>query len=153
MILTEKETTLLKDLQTQEKVCVDKYNLYSSEAKDMELKNLFNKIAKDEQEHLSSITQVINGTVPTVTPGSANKAESYHPTASYDTSSNQGDKQHDQFLCTDCIGTEKMVSTEYNSDLFHFASGDVRKLLNHIQTEEQNHAEMIYKYKKQNGMA
>lgn len=153
MILTEQETTLLKDFQNQEKACVEKYNLYACEAKDPALKDLFTQISKDEQEHLNSINQMMSGTVPSVVPGSAYKAESYHPTATYDASSNQEDKKHDEFLCTDCIGTEKMVSTEYNTDLFRFCPGDARKLLNHIQTEEQNHAEMIYKYKKENGMA
>ena len=63
------------------------------------------------------------------------------------------DKQHDAFLATDCIGTEKLVSSEYNTDVFAFANTALRKLLADIQIEEQNHAEMIYKYKTANGMA
>ena len=41
MLLTEKEMTVLKDLQTQEKSCVDKYERYTGLAKDEELKQLF----------------------------------------------------------------------------------------------------------------
>ena len=54
---------------------------------------------------------------------------------------------------TDCIGTEKLVSGEYNNDVFIFGNSDIRKLLADIQIEEQNHAEMLWKYKTTNGMA
>ena len=61
--------------------------------------------------------------------------------------------KNDCFLATDCIGTEKMVSSEYNSNVFKFSEPSLRKLLADIQIEEQNHAEMLYKYKTVNGMA
>ena len=77
----------------------------------------------------------------------------YQPTAKYSVSDNNDDKQTDCFLATDCIGTEKMVSSEYNSDVFRFGNPAVRKILADIQIEEQNHAEMLYKYKTVNGMA
>lgn len=152
MILTEKETSILKDLQTQEKVCMEHYTLCASTAKDPALKDLFSKIAKDEHEHYKSLEKALTGDIPTVN-GIGFKADEYHPTATYDASSDPTDKQHDALLCSDSIGNEKMVSADYNSSLFQFGSSEMRKLLNHIQTEEQNHAEMIYKYKTQNGMA
>lgn len=62
------------------------------------------------------------------------------------------DKMQDAFLATDCIATEKLVSGEYNSDVFAFGDTKLRKLLADIQVEEQNHAEMLYKYKMVNGM-
>ena len=80
-------------------------------------------------------------------------ASQYSPQATYDTTSKTAEKEHDKFLCTDCIATEKYVSSAYNNDLFQFASTNVREALNHIQTDEQNHAEMIYKYKSTNGMS
>ena len=63
------------------------------------------------------------------------------------------DHNNDAFLATDCIGTEKLVSGTYNDDVFAFGDSGVRKLLADIQIEEQNHAEMLYKYKTVNGMA
>ena len=45
-----------------------------------------------------------------------------------------------------------MVSSEYNRDVFVFENSDIRKLLADIQIEEQNHAEMLWKYKTVNGM-
>ena len=41
MILSEKETTVIKDLQTQEQSCVEKYERYSKLAKDQVLIDLF----------------------------------------------------------------------------------------------------------------
>lgn len=51
MILKEKEKTVIQDLQTQEKSCVEKYGRYAEQAKDPELKNLFQTIQKEEQKH------------------------------------------------------------------------------------------------------
>jgi Mn-containing catalase len=67
--------------------------------------------------------------------------------------SSPDDKQADCFLATDCIATEKLVSGEYNTNVFVFADAAIRKLLADIQIEEQNHAEMLFKYKTVNAMA
>ncbi len=152
MQLTEQETNVIKDLQTQEKTCVEKYRFYENSAKDSRLKELFHRIGDEEQEHFDSLGQVLKGDVPKVTAATSG-TEGYSPSVTYSAGDNSEDKKHDAFLCTDCIGTEKLVSSTYNEDLFKFAATNVRKLLNHIQTEEQNHAEMIYKYKTANGMA
>lgn len=152
MLLTQKETELIKDLKTQEQVCVDKYAFYADSAKDPELKDLFTQIKKDEEEHLNSLNQVLAGSVPDVPHNKESAAVTYHPKGHYSAMSNEEDKKHDQLLCTDSIANEKYVSGAYNDDLFQFASHKVRELLNHIQTEEQTHAEMIYQYKTANGM-
>lgn len=151
MQLTEKEQSIIKDLQTQEKTCVEKYQFYESSANDPELKKLFHQIGQEEQEHFDSLTDVLKGNVPNVEAVQTG-SPGYTPNATYDKGCNSEEKKHDQFLCTDSIATEKLVSTTYNSDLFQFAATNIRKLLNHIQTEEQNHAEMIYKYKTANNM-
>ena len=151
MILTEKETTALKELQTQEKICMDHYNLCAASAKDQGLKDLFSQIAKDEQDHYRVLGKLMEGEIPSL-PESRLDSSTYHPAAAYDSTSNQGDKQHDEILCSDSIGNEKMVSSDYNAGVFRFGSSDLRKVLNRIQTQEQQHAEMIYKYKQQNGM-
>ena len=77
MILTEKETSLLKDLQTQEKVCMEHYNLCASTAKDCGLKDLFTQIAKDEQEHFQVLGKLINGESASFS-ADQSKAENYH---------------------------------------------------------------------------
>ena len=140
MILTEKETNAIEDLKTQEQACIEKYTKYSNQAKDPVLKELFEEIARDEQKHFDSLDQVIKG-------------KNYNPAATYDSLGNSEDKKADCYLATDSIGTEKLVSGEYNSDVFVFGNSDIRKLLADIQIEEQNHAEMLWKYKTANGMA
>ena len=152
MVLTEKETAALKDLQSQEKTCAQKYQKYSEQAKDPELKNLFQTIQKQEQKHYDSLGQVLNGTVPECDCNDS-KGRDYSPKATYMSDDNSQDKTDDCFLATDCIGTEKLVSSEYNTDVFVFGEPGVRKLLADIQVEEQNHAEMLYKYKTVNRMS
>ncbi len=152
MVLTEKETAAIKDLQTQEQTCIEKYGRYSKEAKDPVLVNLFSDLQKEEKEHYDSLGQVLSGTVPSCNCNDS-KGKEYQPKATYGANINSEDKKLDCFLATDCIGTEKLVSSEYNSDVFVFGDPGVRKLLADIQVEEQNHAEMLYKYKTVNGMS
>ncbi len=152
MILKEKEKTAIEDLQTQEKTCVEKYAKYAEQAKDPELKKLFETLSKKEQEHYDSLEQVLNGSVPTCNCNDSD-GEKYTPKATYEALTNSEDKKSDCFLATDCIATEKLVSSEYNTDVFVFEDSKLRKLLADIQVEEQNHAEMLWKYKTANGMA
>ena len=151
MILTEKETNVINDLKTQEQLCMQKYKKYSNEAKDPELKNLFSTIAKEEEKHFNSLNQVLTGNVPDCDCND-DEGKKYSPKMTYDGMYNSPDKQHDCYLATDCIGTEKLVSSEYNTNVFSFGDSKIRKLLADIQVEEQNHAEMIYKYKTVNNM-
>ncbi|MCM1367575.1 MAG: ferritin-like domain-containing protein [Roseburia sp.] len=150
MKLNQKETQLITELKTQEQLCVQKYDFYAAQAKDPELKSLFKQISKHEQNHFDMLDSLMNGVVPQIK-HKAPLAANYNPQAT-----NTGDKaskDFDKFLCTDIIATEKYVATAYNDDLFYFASTDVRNILNAIMTDEQNHAEMIWKYKVANKMA
>ena len=76
----------------------------------------------------------------------------YSPKATYDMKESEV-KKNDCFLATYCIGTDNLVSSEYNMDVFVCGEPSVRKLLADIQIEEQNHAEMLYKYKTVNSMS
>ena len=80
MILTEQETMLLNDLKQQEELCRDKYAFYSSEAKDPELKQLFEVIQKEEAEHYDTISSLLSGDTPDV--GIA-APKNYQPKAAY----------------------------------------------------------------------
>ena len=151
MVLTEKEATTIKDLQTQEETCIKKKEKYGQQAHDTELKNLFQTLKQNEQEHYNSLSQVLKGTVPTCNCNDA-QGRDYSPKRTYDQMTNSQEKKEDCFLATDCIGTEKLVSSEYNTNVFTCSDSGVRKLLADIQIEEQNHAEMLYKYKQVNGM-
>lgn len=150
MKLNQKEVQLITELKNQEQLCVQKYDFYAKQAKDPELKSLFKKILKREQTHYDMLENPMNGTVPQIR-SKTPEAVKYEPKGTHtgDTTS----KEFDKFLCTDVIATEKYVATTYNNDLFYFASTDVRNVLNAIMTDEQNHAEMIWKYKVANKMA
>lgn len=151
MILTEKERTTIQDLMTQEESCRKKYEHSAKQANDNELKSLFERLEKEEQKHYDSLEQVLNGTCPSCDCNDS-KGKEYSPKATYNSLSNAREKEEDCFLATDCIGAEKLVSGEYNSNVFNFSEPSVRKLLADIQIEEQNHAMMLYKYKEVNGM-
>lgn len=58
----------------------------------------------------------------------------------------------DKDLCTDMLMTEKYVSGAYNTAIFEFRDPQIRNILNHIQKEEQQHGESIFKYMESNGM-
>ena len=152
MMLSEKEKTVIKDLQTQEQSCIEKYTRYANEAKDPQLQALFSHLKQQEQKHYDSLSQVMSGNVPSADCND-DSGKNYQPKATYQAGMESPDMKKDCFLVTDCIGTEKMVSGEYNSNVFAFANSGIRKLLADIQIEEQNHGEMLYKYKMANGMA
>lgn len=150
MKLNPKELQLITELKNQEELCVQKYDFYAAQAKDPELQSLFKKILKYEQTHYDMLNDMVNGVIPQIkikTP----VATKYEPKKTHP--GDQASKDFDKFLCTDVIATEKYVATTYNNDLFYFASTDVRNVLNSIMTDEQNHAEMIWKYKVANKMA
>lgn len=149
MQLTQKETELLKDLKSEEKLCIEKYTKHSSCAKDPQLKNLFSQIAQIEQGHLNTLEQIEKGTVPTPS-GTANAQPTF--TETYAAGETE-DKKADCYLCTDLLDTEKHASQLYNTCIFEFTDENTRNTLNHIQKEEQEHGKMIYDYMSKNNMS
>lgn len=73
MKLTEKERSLLKDLKAEEQLCVEKYAKYAADAEDTMLSNLFDSIGRTEQEHLDTISVMMEGGVPTMKKGGRKK--------------------------------------------------------------------------------
>lgn len=151
MILTQKETSFLEDIKKQEQLCVEKYEKCECEAKDQQLKSLFSSIASKEQQHLDTITKILGGSVPSM-PQSSSSSEPSSFQATYKSNSNNSDMEHDKFLCSDTLATEKHVSSVYNTSIFEFKDESVRQTLNQIQSEEQHHGKMIYDYMSTNGM-
>ena len=150
--LTQKETFILKDLVSQEKLCIKKYESYEKEACDNELKKIFKLLEEEERKHYNALEALLNGNDFSMERGNVAKNYELNPTYTTD-SSNNSSKEHDSFLATDAITMEKYVSSAYNFDLFQFGNEKIRKLLSDIESEEQWHAELLYKYKKANNMA
>ena len=97
MILKEKERSVIEDLQTQEKSCVEKYGKYAEQARDPELKNLFRNIQQEEQKHYESLSMILSGSVPECNCNDRSGRD-YQPKAVYTAMSSPEDKQHDAFL-------------------------------------------------------
>ena len=150
MTLTQKETTLLQDLKSQEQLCIEKYNKYSQLAHDPALKNLFSNLASNEQKHLDSVTQMLAGTevkMPPESPSAEQAKLSCTPSTC-----NEVEKKNDAYLCKDALAMEKHVSSVYDMSVFEFSSPTLRDTLSHIQKEEQNHGEQLYNYLSCNNM-
>ena len=148
MTLTQKETALLKDLKGQEELCIGKYGRYAAEAKAEELRALFGELKATEESHLKTITDMMGGTTPAA-PTALSANNQCCAAVSY---KNEDDRNSDAFLCRDMLSAEKHVSSTYNISVFEFSDPAARKMLSHIQAEEQQHGEKIYAYMNANGM-
>ena len=147
MQLSQKETMLLSDMKSQEKLCIEKYSKNALAANDAQLKTLFSELGDVERKHLTMLSDIGNGNVPAVSSGGST-ARSFN--AAYSSESDQ--KKQDCFLCNDLLAIEKHASSVYDTCIFEFTDAGVRNVLNHIQKEEQEHGKAIYDYMKVNGM-
>ena len=149
MTLTQKETSLLKDLKSAEELCIEKYAQYAKNAKSSELRALFESMEKTENGHKTAVCDMLAGKDP-MPPSSISNSNNQNCAAySY---ANEEDRKCDAFLCQDMLSTEKHVSSLYNTSVFEFKSPAARKILNHIQAEEQQHGEQLYAFMNANGM-
>ena len=149
MVLTQKETGLLKDMKGQEELCIAKYGKYAEMAKSSELKSLFEAMAKVEQSHLQTVNSMMSGSVSAPPNKIENSNNAHCNPYRYE---NEEDKKSDALLCQDMLMTEKHASSLYDTSIFEFKDPTARKMLNHIQAEEQQHGEQIYAYMSCNGM-
>ena len=152
MTLTQKETTLLKDLKASEELCIEKYGTYAEHAEDPELKHLFETIREAELTHLSTIESLLKGTVPMTGGGQQNQQNQKSGTSSCCGTCEKQASRNDEFLCRDALDTEKHVSSLYDTCIFEFNDSGARDALNHIQKEEQEHGKQLYDYMSCHGM-
>lgn len=150
--LSQKEKFYLEDHKNNEQICIKKYNDYANQTQSPQLKQIFLNNAKQEENHLNTINQILSGQVPNMNTlqgaqGMQNTGQNMQA-ASVSGQFNQKDKD----LCTDMLMTEKHVSSTYNTAIFEFKDPSIRQVLNHIQKEEQQHGEAIFKYMQSNGM-
>lgn len=146
--LSNKERLLLEDQKSHEQTCIEKYTNYANQAKDPQLKQIFQTNAAGEVDHLNSINSLLNGEIPDYN----NPSKKTSPA---DVSNNQPagmNNVSDEDMCKDMLMTEKYVSGTYDTTVFEFRDTNARDMLNHIQKEEQKHGESIYKYMESKGM-
>lgn len=147
--LNQKEAQLLQELKGQEQLCIEKYSKGAQCAVDGQLKGLFSRISQIEQEHLNTLAKIENGTAPQPPQGGGEALPAFTETYGM---TDTPDKQNDCYLCTDALSTEKHASSLYDTCIFEFRDENTRKLLGHIQSEEQTHGKMIYDYMSVNHM-
>lgn len=154
--LTQKEKYLLQDQKSHEELCIKKYTNYANQSQDPQLKQIFLNNAQEEQEHLNSINQLLSGQIPNVNSQQNNQQQNnqqqqQNPQMQFNAGTGLETK-NDADLCTDLLATEKYVSSTYDTAIFEFRDPNIRNVLNHIQKEEQQHGEAIYKYMESKGM-
>jgi spore coat protein CotF len=145
--LSQKERMLLEDEKLQEEICIQKYQNYSNQAQDPQLKQLFSRISNEEQHHYTIIDQLLQGQQPNLSHGQQDQQNT--------TQNNlQGamNNQSDKVLCSDLLSTEKYVSSTYDTAIFESANPIVRQALQHIQQDEQKHGEELFNYMNSHGM-
>ncbi len=158
MNFTQKERTLLEDQKNHEQICIQKYSNYANLTQCPQLKSIFQQNGQIEQEHYNTIDQLLKGQMPQMQQSSSqqssgsqqmqmNQSSNFMPNGQ-----TQSFNASDKDLCTDMLMTEKYVSGAYNTAIFEFRDPQVRNILNHIQKEEQQHGEAIFKYMESKGM-
>lgn len=154
--LSQKERMLLEDHKGHEQICIEKYTNYEKQAKDAQLKQIFNANCQVEKTHLDSINQLLSGKVPQINQqqngSSAQSSGNQASTANMNNSQANVANLSDADMCTDLLMTEKYVSGAYDTTIFEFRDTGARDVLNHIQKEEQKHGEAIFKYMESKGM-
>ena len=152
MKLTQKESMLLQDLKTSEEICIEKYGQYAQKAEDQALADLFLTIRSKEEEHLKTIDQLMQGTVPMMAGGQQNQQNGQSSQPGSGKAAQKSNSKSDEYLLKDALDTEKHVSSVYDTCIFEFTDPGARQVLNHIQKEEQEHGQMLYDYMACHGM-
>jgi spore coat protein CotF len=143
--LSQKERTLLQDQKSHEELCIKKYGSYANQAQDSQLKQIFNNNRQQEEQHLNTINQLLGGQMPNMSSQQMQPQSQSQPQTGMNS-------QSDADLCTDILMTEKYVSSAYNTAIFEFSDPNIRQTLNHLQKEEQEHGEAVFKYMESKGM-
>lgn len=148
--LSQKERMLLEDQRGHEQLCIEKYTNYANQTNDPQLKQMFTHHASIEQQHLNSINQLLSGQIPQM---NQQQSSNQNQQQSMNTNQNIGiSGADDAEMCKDLLMAEKYVSSAYNTTIFECRDTNVRDVLNHIQKEEQQHGEAIFKYMESKGM-
>ena len=59
--LTQKERSLIQDQLAHEEICIKKYRGYANLTQCQELRNLFNELAQEEQNHYDTLNRYLEG--------------------------------------------------------------------------------------------
>lgn len=153
--LSQKERMILQDQKSQEEICVVKYQNYSQQVQDQQLKQLLSSLATEEKHHYDMVNQMLSGQEPNMShPWQQQGSQQANQQTGNQMNQPQGmqGNANDKILCSDLLSTEKYVSGTYDTGIFESANPSVRKALQHIQQDEQRHGEMLFQYMNTHGM-
>lgn len=154
MVFSKKELMFLKDLQKEEELCAQKYAKAATVASDPALQQMLTQLGQNEQQHYDTVTQMMNGTIPTPQPKAQPKPKkgAENQTGAPKSTASRAGKESDAYLVKDLLATEKYVSGAYNTAVFEFVDENARHALSDIQQEEQHHGKQLYDYLSTNNM-
>ncbi len=140
MPLTNKEKTLIEDNLNNEYLCIRKYHQYAAMASDPKIKQTFADLASKEEQHANTLKSILsqNGI------SSQNIFDSYVQPQGNLSGVSQSIGITDAQMLNDTLTTEKHVSSSYNTAVLEFVDPNIRKQLQHIQKEEQDHAHTLF---------
>ncbi|AFS78934.1 hypothetical protein Curi_c19290 [Gottschalkia acidurici 9a] len=147
MSLTSKEKSLLQENLNAEYLCIRKYKQYASMASDSKLKQVFTDLANKEQTHADTIKSILSQNNVNTQVLLENYADPQQDFSNMQNNLGLTDAQ----LLNDALSTEKHISGEYNTSVLESACPKIRKQLQHIQQEEQQHAETLFNEMKSRG--
>lgn len=141
MALTNKEKTLIEDNLNAEYLCIRKYEQYAAMASDQKIKQVFTDLANKELTHADTLKGMLQGAnLP-----AQNIFENYNKPQGDLSNIQQSLGITDAQLLNDALSTEKHVSSSYNNTVLESVDPNIRKKLQHIQQEEQEHAEILFR--------
>lgn len=149
---TQKEKNFLKDLQSEEKLCIEKYHKAAEAACDPALKRILTRIEQAEQGHCDTVTQMLDGTVPKPQQSGAQGGQQQKQQQDLKAKTTRAEKKSDAYLLSDLLATEKYVAGVYNTAVFEFSDPAARQVLGSIQQAEQNHGKELSDYMQANNM-
>ena len=140
MPLSNKERLLIEDNLNAEYLCIRKYRQYAAMASDPKLKQTFADLASKEEQHANTLKGILsqNGI------SSQNIFESYVQPQGDLANMSQSIGITDAQMLNDTLTTEKHVSSSYNTAVLETIDPNIRKQLQHIQKEEQDHAQTLF---------
>lgn len=161
--LTEKERSLIQDQLAHEEICIKKYRGYANLTQCQELRNLFNELAQEEQNHYDTLNRYLEGQrgmQQGQAQGQGQMAQADAQTYAWNQQSQgqtqagqggQAGQPDDAAMCQDMLMTEKFISGAYDTSVFESANPQLRRDLQKIQDDEQKHGEKIFNYMQKHG--
>ncbi|MBS4024336.1 MAG: spore coat protein [Clostridia bacterium] len=140
--LIQKERQFLQEALKHEEVCVAKYGQYANQLQDPQLKQMFQQLQQKEQQHYQTISNLLGQAGG----GGAAKMQQYQVGGGQQQFSGQqhgGGQITEEEILQDMLMTEKYVADSYNMTVLDSLNNQVRQQIQHIQNEEQQHANQI----------